>query len=236
MSSAAENLVRSWVRLYTLDLGDRDGRRAEIESDLWEHQHDAQASGEGAVAISILGRWAAGLPADLSWRVSRRRSRRTNKESLMPTALSRSWWQVLAALTAGASVYAGVDQFFADDVAVGVDVGKVLALLLFVGAGVLIGIGLTFHRTEPGRGARLVMIGVLPMALIGGLGISESSSVSWRLWPEAWPGGGFRSGLSACWQRPPRWAPLGLGGTQLRSGAHPPARQQVFPLLSCLWA
>ena len=89
----------------------------------------------------------------------------------MPTALFRSWWQVLAALTAGASVYAGVDQFFADDVSVGVDVGKVLALLLFVGAGVLIGIGLAFHRTEPGRGARLVMIGVLPMALIGGLGI-----------------------------------------------------------------
>ncbi len=43
----ASRLTRRWVRMYTahLDPARRDTRRAELASDLWEHQADAQRMG-----------------------------------------------------------------------------------------------------------------------------------------------------------------------------------------------
>ena len=94
----AENLVRRWVRLYTLGLqaDDRHSRAAEIDSDLWEHRTYARNEGESAASTSrsILGRWVAGLPADLSWRAAQvRRNRRTTKERMMTNPLGGYWWQ-----------------------------------------------------------------------------------------------------------------------------------------------
>ena len=77
----------------------------------------------------------------------------------------------LAALTAGATVYAGVRQFFTDEVSVGVSPGKIGALVVFVGAGAVILLGLAVHRTRPRLGAGMVIGGLLPLALIGGFGI-----------------------------------------------------------------
>jgi hypothetical protein len=63
---------RAWVRTYTRalpsDVAAR--RRAEIESDLFEHDADARASGrrEIALTLEVLGRVLSGMPADLSWR------------------------------------------------------------------------------------------------------------------------------------------------------------------------
>lgn len=171
-----ENVVRRWVWLYTLGLEvvARHDRTAEIDSDLWEHRNYAAAEGDGpgSTSLSILGRWAAGIPADLSWRASQlRRSGRTTKERMMTNPRGRYWWQALAVLTAGATFYAGIRQFFTDEVSVGVSPGKVGALVLFVGAGALTLLGLAVHRTMPRRGAGMVIAGVLPAALIGGFGI-----------------------------------------------------------------
>jgi hypothetical protein len=172
----AEILIRRWVRLYTvgLDAGLRHDRRAEIDSDLWEHRNHASAEGEesAAISLSILGRWAAGIPADLSWRALQiRRSGTTNKERIMSNTVGKYWWQGLAALTALVSVSQGIRQFFTDEVAVGISAGKIFGLVLFVTAGVVTLTGLAIHRTRPRPGAAMVIIGVFPVALVGGLGI-----------------------------------------------------------------
>lgn len=171
-----ESVVRFWVRLYTLGLesGVRHDRRAEIDSDLWEHRNYAAAEAEGSAAtsISILGRWAAGIPADVSWWASqRRRGGRNTKESILTTTRGGYWWQTLAVVTAGATAYAGIRQFFTDEVSAGVSAGKVGALVLFVGAGALTLLGLVVLRAQPRRGAWMVMIGMLPAASIGLFGI-----------------------------------------------------------------
>lgn len=172
----AENVVRRWVRLYTvgLDAGARHDRKAEIDSDLWEHRNHAASEGErpGAISLSIFGRWAAGIPADLSWRaLQQHRSGRTMKESIMTNTLGKYWWQTLAVLTAVVTVYLGIRQFVTDEVSAGVSTGKVGALVLFVGAGALTLVGLAIKRTMPRRGVTMVMIGVLPAALVGGFGV-----------------------------------------------------------------
>jgi putative ABC transport system permease protein len=62
-------IVRAWTRFYTWNLEPRirDGRRAEIDSDLWEH-----VSGHGTrstIAVEILGRLILGIPDDIRWRL-----------------------------------------------------------------------------------------------------------------------------------------------------------------------
>lgn len=171
----AELVVSAWIRIYTLglDAGNRHDRRAELESDLWEHRNSAAAEGMGsmAVSLSIVGRWLAGIPADLSWRASRRSNRsQPAREKVMMNALG-NYWQGLAAFAAVATGYAGVRQFFTDEVSAGINAGKVVALVVLVGAGLLSLAGLAVHRTSPRTGALMVMLGVLPMAALGGFGV-----------------------------------------------------------------
>jgi hypothetical protein len=70
----AETLVRRWADFYTLGLETerRRDRQEEISSDLWEHRNYATSEGEKPIStsLSILGRWMAGVPADISWRAS----------------------------------------------------------------------------------------------------------------------------------------------------------------------
>lgn len=62
----AAAVVRAWVWLYTapVSLQKREARRREIASDLWEEQ---QAAPAGPASVSLLRRWALGIPSDLSW-------------------------------------------------------------------------------------------------------------------------------------------------------------------------
>jgi hypothetical protein len=175
-TTGPENVVILWVRLYTLGSEEdaRNDRRAEIESDLWEHRNHAVAEGErsAVTSLSILGRWAAGVPADLSWRASQlARGGRSTKESIMTDIPGRYWWQTLAILTALATIYAGIRQFITDEVSVGVTAGKIIALVFMAAAGLLILLGLAVYRTMPRRGSLMVMIGVLPAAFVGLFGI-----------------------------------------------------------------
>jgi hypothetical protein len=65
-------LTRLWTRLYTFRLPDdvRNARRAEIESDVWEWRHDAQAGGQDQpTAAHVLARLICGVPDDLTWRI-----------------------------------------------------------------------------------------------------------------------------------------------------------------------
>jgi hypothetical protein len=66
MRLVAVTLVRLWTRVFTLGLPPtvRAWRRAEIESDLWEQDHDRPAS-----AWEMLGRLFRGIPADVLWRI-----------------------------------------------------------------------------------------------------------------------------------------------------------------------
>ncbi|HJU42562.1 MAG TPA: hypothetical protein VJ691_07085 [Vicinamibacterales bacterium] len=64
-------LVRCWTRLYTSGLPPelRTARRAEIDSDLWELEHDPDPVGKRGIASQILARLVVGLPDDLAWRM-----------------------------------------------------------------------------------------------------------------------------------------------------------------------
>lgn len=68
-----QRLVRWWVSVYTVGLVTemRNRRCAEIASDLWEQREDAVAVGNSrpAIALAVLSRALAGVPADLWWRV-----------------------------------------------------------------------------------------------------------------------------------------------------------------------
>jgi hypothetical protein len=68
---AATVLVRGWTRLYTWQMTAEEGeaRRAEIESDLWEARHDPGSGRTFTLALEMLIRLIAGMPADLSWRI-----------------------------------------------------------------------------------------------------------------------------------------------------------------------
>ncbi len=61
----------------------REERRAEIESDVWEHLADARAEDQRAFVtqLAMLGRLVVGIPADLVWR--RRVRRSTMRASVM---------------------------------------------------------------------------------------------------------------------------------------------------------
>jgi len=63
----AAAVVTAWTRLYTARMapGVRDGRRAEIASDLWEHAHAPSGTSSGP---AILWRCVSGVPADIAWR------------------------------------------------------------------------------------------------------------------------------------------------------------------------
>lgn len=67
LSAVLSNLLRAWTRLYTWGMRPemRDARRAEIESDIWESQHQPDSN---TGAFQILLRLLLGIPADLSWR------------------------------------------------------------------------------------------------------------------------------------------------------------------------
>lgn len=64
--SALHALVRAWTRLYTVALPPeiRDRRRAEIESDVWESEHDPDVPRH-----ALLLRLLRGMPAELLWRL-----------------------------------------------------------------------------------------------------------------------------------------------------------------------
>ena len=65
----ATGFTRRWVRLYTRGLAAevRDGRRDEVDSDLWEQTRESRTG--LLLALSLFARCLGGLTADISWRI-----------------------------------------------------------------------------------------------------------------------------------------------------------------------
>ena len=69
----ASVMVRAWTRAYTWGMPalSRDVRRAQIESDLWEWQHDPDGASSPRAVAHVLLRLLLGMPDDLFWRMTR---------------------------------------------------------------------------------------------------------------------------------------------------------------------
>lgn len=93
--SFVTDVVLEWVRLYTAAAPGDTGlaRRAEIESDLWEHQRCAALAGEpeAATAVAMFGRFVRGIPADVSWRLQVRTEHRLERTGERRTVFIRGW-------------------------------------------------------------------------------------------------------------------------------------------------
>jgi hypothetical protein len=64
-------VARHWARAYTRSLPSvhADARRAEIESDLWELQRDAERGRVWAPSAQVVGRLVLGAADDVWWRL-----------------------------------------------------------------------------------------------------------------------------------------------------------------------
>ena len=64
-------MTRAWLRLYTsgLPADAALARRAEIDSDLWEMEHDDDVAGTWQHPILALRRLTAGMADDVGWRL-----------------------------------------------------------------------------------------------------------------------------------------------------------------------
>ncbi len=117
-------VCHAWLRAYTSQLDDEAAvrRRAELESDLFEHATDAQVEGVSRTALSVemLGRMLAGMAADISWRRSVRRA--------TPVRVSQ-----------GADMTLGTKDIILV-VLIAIDVGIVVTMLPMLGFGSDIGV------------------------------------------------------------------------------------------------
>jgi LPXTG-motif cell wall-anchored protein len=173
----AATLVAWWVAAYTrhLPAGVAQRRRAELASDLWEQRADGAASRTppAAVALSILRRMAAGIPADLRWRqqqlaaAAQGRPLRPPPRHL-PQLLARNWWLALAALLGMLEVVVGADMALQASSGVGValpgDPSGIARRGVIIGAGGLLALwGIAQRRRWRLAGDLLLAVGVLPV-------------------------------------------------------------------------
>jgi hypothetical protein len=171
MSTAdrAAALVAWWVATYGRHLPAEvaDRRRAELASDLWEQRAGGVRWGAPApaVALSILRRMTAGMPADLRWR--QRQLAATRGRPLVPggqpvlRTLARNWWLVLAALVGSFEVLFGVAMPFEE----GGNPGSIAGGVLIATAGLLL-LGGILVRRRRSRVAGDIMIAVAALPTV----------------------------------------------------------------------
>lgn len=137
----AARVVRAWARAYTAGLAPtpREARRAEIESDLWEHRE------AGGSATAILGRCARGMAADIAWRRGARRPRRWTRRHVGHAALHIAGLASFGGLAVQHGVLAtrlaGLHDYGADwepaDLAFATSFGTAVLAVLLLGAALL---------------------------------------------------------------------------------------------------
>jgi len=162
MMAFAVGLTRSWVLAYTAGLASdaRDERRAEIESDLWEH--GALNGSNGTTAMEVVVRLLFGVPADLTWRMQQ-----TGRKGAMVATLRNNWLGLLVAGFAGAAIVFGTAifvKFVGDDTK-----GTLGALIYGVGgfaAALVMLIGFYVSEREPMRGVVMLAVGTLAITAI----------------------------------------------------------------------
>jgi hypothetical protein len=159
--------VAWWVATYSRHLPAEIAgrRRAELASDLWEQRTWGQAVGAPApaVALSILRRMAAGMPADLRWRhhqlaAARGRPLDVGGRPVLRT-LARNWWLALAALVGLFEVVSGVGMPLTE----GGNPGSIAGGAVIATAGLLVLGGIIVRwRGSRVAGDRMIVVGALP--------------------------------------------------------------------------
>jgi hypothetical protein len=162
----AATVVDRWSAVYTrrLEAAVAEERRAELTSDLWEQRAHGQEVGAPAlaVALSILRRAAAGVPADLRWRHGQLAGAggRLHERGglLMRGTLARNWWVALAVLAGIGEVLFGIALALQDRNAGAYAGGAVIAT-----AGLVVLGGVAWRRRSRIVGDLLIAVGVLPL-------------------------------------------------------------------------
>jgi hypothetical protein len=168
-------LVVWWVATYTRRLPGEVAarRRAEVASDLWEQRAHGRAVGTpaAAVALSILGRMAAGIAADLRWRhqqlaAAEGRPLRPGGRHL-PRTLAQNWWLMLAVLLGMVEVVVGIGTALQGNSGVGIllpgDPSSTARRAAIITAGGLLTLwGIAQRRRARVAGDLLIAAGTLP--------------------------------------------------------------------------
>ena len=164
----AVGMTRSWVALYTLGLPRelRDGRRAEIDCDLWEQRELAGYTREPPLgtAAEIAARAVLGMLSDITWRaqagLSARpdRSLKMNEPAYMRGLVAAG--VVVALLLVVSGIGAVVDALVQADL----DSGQAVFGAVSVLAGVAVAGGLLTSRRNPWLGIGLVAAGAITVA------------------------------------------------------------------------
>ena len=167
--------VRRWVSLYTLGLPTeiKQGRRDEIDDDLWCQAQDAvdSARPDRSFGGEILARLVFGVPADVSWRIEQRRfakPRPRSERSLAMHAPGRGLLAILGGI--GWAAWPIIQRLVGRELAEG-PMAWILILIILGGTWTLAAatIGLAFVATDRIRQG-VAAIGVLG-ALIGAFSV-----------------------------------------------------------------
>jgi hypothetical protein len=165
LDGPAVRLCTAWVRLYTRRLAPdvASRRRDEVASDLWDHACDAQAAGisRTRTTIEVLGRMLSGLPADLSWRWSMRRTQRQRRALRgglnVPVAQRSKPLVVLVAIVMAWTALAFVLFGFGDRGLLGYWEYRLVLLVGFVA----LAVGMRVRERQPVLGFALLAFGAL---------------------------------------------------------------------------
>lgn len=163
MLDVATSLTRSWTKAYTRGLSSeqREGRIAEIESDLWEHQaaDDAAGVAPADTGFEMLMRFIFGVPADLLWRRSVAGSLRAARYPLSPMDMKgRSMIKRFMAALGPVLVFVLALFQIANGVGILLAVQEEFVWgLLELGTGVFLLIGLALTRRSPRLGTGIII-------------------------------------------------------------------------------
>ena len=164
----AVGMTRSWVSLYTSGLPPefRDSRRAEIDSDVWEHQQIAEFLDQppGGTALHLLARLVMGIPCDVTWRLEAAHSAQSERSiSVNESGTMRSLvvvGVVVALFLVVTGIGAVVDALVQEDLASGQAGFGAISVI----AGAAVGSGLLTSRRNPLLGIGLVAAGAITVA------------------------------------------------------------------------
>jgi hypothetical protein len=187
----ALSLARMWVVAYTVVLPQpiKQARRAEIESDLWEHVHDRVIERRNEDRFDLFRRVVLGIPSDLSWtfvqRVTYRRehqmeaagSRPGMRYMVMALAFVITALLLLMLATAGGVIAAGVT------LAAFVVVGVVVTRRQRSSGSQLEDETIGVERGERGRALRIAVVGAVVTVATYTFGAlsGELSAVGWTI-------------------------------------------------------